>query len=1040
MATATLFIDSYSTFCYVYNKDDVYNLFNKELAVFQYSTRLVKNNKKLQVTKFNDFEISNQACVQFCGFLIPGFLDQKSNADVTCKLSNSHCDVIKTKDGIALRVGNLQYDMIYLLKTFIILVIRDVAWQSGLRMTKINLVMPDLYFQSNPSVILDAINKEFHCQCSMYNLLPFSFCQIRHCIEKNTFSLYINCSDNYLFFSIIEYKSHAVILTQCIRICELSRVTLSLLLLRYFSPLFQMVGDNSSKWFSYFYNYVFDNFMNCSIPIVLRSSDQTYHFQIPSKSILDILSLHQDYGLYCIQKILDQQGLEKNAINHIILCGKNCRNPYYLFLLRQIFPITPISTVDFHSVIQSTSILRPSQASFQCKHYQQPFSMNTFLQNNQRSIDYSIVQTLRKKLEKWLSSSGSSPAVNNPPASVSASSNNQSKENSVPMSSTSNPASIPSTIQSKENSVPIPSANNPSASIPSATNNPSSVSMPSTIQPKGNSVPLSSTNNPVSMPSTIQPKENSVPIPSTTNNPSSIPSTIQPKGNPVPLSLTSNPASIPSISNPSSLSIPSTIQSKGNPSALSIPIDFTYKTNPSSSNSTNPSSLSIPSTIQSKGNPSALSIPIDFTYKTKPSSNSNSTIHNNPASLSIPSTIQSKENPASLSIPSTIQSKESPSSLSIPSTIQPKENPIPMSSISKENPTSLSIPSTSQQSTKTHSLSIPPYSTPTNPASLSIPSTIQPPTKPPVSNPTPPSNPASLSMPSTIQSKTIPLLPTAPTTSNSSCTLSIPLYLKAIRRANLAQMAQNQMASPVSKRQQPSENEHEQSKRAKKCEDGYIHMNDHSVKSISYEGNCINNQLEGVVIHNFPMNFKRIGNYRNEQLDGKAYFLRGEYQIGNGEYINGKLTGKGFVVEDPNTIIQGTFKDGKKEGVCTVFKDNCIMFSGYFVNDMKEGLGKEYNIHGVVYEGNYKNGKRHGHGRLVLENGNVYEGNFVNDIVEGEGELKDKYGHVIHKGLFRNNKFSNGKKIDDNLFVLFCVCCREFEKKQSIDHIIKLLR
>ena len=46
--------------------------------------------------------------------------------------------------------------------------------------------------------------------------------------------------------------------------------------------------------------------------------------------------------------------------------------------------------------------------------------------------------------------------------------------------------------------------------------------------------------------------------------------------------------------------------------------------------------------------------------------------------------------------------------------------------------------------------------------------------------------------------------------------------------------------------------------------------------------------------------------------------------------------------------------------------------------------------------------------------------------------------HSISKGYYC--VIHNGKKIDDNLFVLFCVCCREFEKKQSIDHIIKLLR
>ena len=130
-----------------------------------------------------------------------------------------------------------------------------------------------------------------------------------------------------------------------------------------------------------------------------------------------------------------------------------------------------------------------------------------------------------------------------------------------------------------------------------------------------------------------------------------------------------------------------------------------------------------------------------------------------------------------------------------------------------------------------------------------------------------------------------------------------------------------------------------QSKRIKSYEDGYIQMNDHSIKSVSFEGNCIDNQLEGLVVHHYPMNFKRIGNYRNQKLVGKVFFLRDDYTIGKGEYINGKLTGNGFVVVDNNTIIQGTFKDGKRDGICTVFKNNAVTFSGFFVNNKREGKG-----------------------------------------------------------------------------------------------------
>ena len=157
-----------------------------------------------------------------------------------------------------------------------------------------------------------------------------------------------------------------------------------------------------------------------------------------------------------------------------------------------------------------------------------------------------------------------------------------------------------------------------------------------------------------------------------------------------------------------------------------------------------------------------------------------------------------------------------------------------------------------------------------------------------------------------------------------------------------------------------------------------------------YEGEYNDNgEFHGIGIHLFDQNCIYIGQFENNQYNGKGLLITNEGNSLYGDFVKGECTGMGHL------IIEGQ-----------------LDYEGAFDNNQKHGFGTEKYIDGSVYEGNFSYGEKNGKGKFTFQNGEYYDGNFQNDLYEGDGiyewpEEGRKYEGQFHLGNIEGNGVSS---------------------------------
>ena len=140
------------------------------------------------------------------------------------------------------------------------------------------------------------------------------------------------------------------------------------------------------------------------------------------------------------------------------------------------------------------------------------------------------------------------------------------------------------------------------------------------------------------------------------------------------------------------------------------------------------------------------------------------------------------------------------------------------------------------------------------------------------------------------------------------------------------------------------------------------------------------------------------GEYKNDQKNGngKLYFklLNDTYE---GNFIDNNINGIGIYKWNSGEIYNGNFLNGKMNGKGKYTWPDGGFYEGDYINNIKEGNGKFKWANGKIYEGPFKNGNPNGNG-ILMANNSYYEVNFEN------GEIKGKVVEIEDKKMKKNKK------------------------------------
>ncbi len=153
-----------------------------------------------------------------------------------------------------------------------------------------------------------------------------------------------------------------------------------------------------------------------------------------------------------------------------------------------------------------------------------------------------------------------------------------------------------------------------------------------------------------------------------------------------------------------------------------------------------------------------------------------------------------------------------------------------------------------------------------------------------------------------------------------------------------------------------------------------------TIKGVMKNGRCQGECFVTIVAGS--MEFKYVGELKDNDLDGKGKFTWPDGNEYSGDWFQGKRHGKGKFIWKNGTEYIGDWKDDKSTGKGT-----------YIWTDRDE---KEYS-------GEVKEGKFHGSGVMIYTTGDKYSGSWNYGQKHGKGSYTFKDG-TVYKGIWENDK------------------------------------
>jgi hypothetical protein len=186
---------------------------------------------------------------------------------------------------------------------------------------------------------------------------------------------------------------------------------------------------------------------------------------------------------------------------------------------------------------------------------------------------------------------------------------------------------------------------------------------------------------------------------------------------------------------------------------------------------------------------------------------------------------------------------------------------------------------------------------------------------------------------------------------------------------------------------------------------------------------------------------KYIGEWKDDQFDGKGRLIsingdcyEGDFKSGIiegsgmliskeggynylGEFKNNKFHGKGKIIYDDNTTYEGNFSKGYMEGEGNLLFRDGSYYKGNFNQNRFNGRGK-FNFHdGRKYNGDWKNNTMDGIGKFSWDDDTKYNGEYRNNVREGNGVYS--FGANLYDGHWVNGlPHGEGTLLNDGLRIV----------------------
>ena len=185
---------------------------------------------------------------------------------------------------------------------------------------------------------------------------------------------------------------------------------------------------------------------------------------------------------------------------------------------------------------------------------------------------------------------------------------------------------------------------------------------------------------------------------------------------------------------------------------------------------------------------------------------------------------------------------------------------------------------------------------------------------------------------------------------------------------------------------------------------GVIQFNDGSFYSGTWNSNFKKHGVGSLLMTNGS---KYVGEFNNDNIEGKGYYVDSTGRLYIGEFKNGKANGIGKITceKDPGYSYEGGFKDNLFHGQGTERLQNGNIYIGEFVQGVKEPKGKLIFSEGATYVGDFKKSIIEGKGIFKWKDGRVYEGDFVDNKLNGNGKTTWVDGSY-YEGEYKNDQFN----------------------------------
>ena len=172
-----------------------------------------------------------------------------------------------------------------------------------------------------------------------------------------------------------------------------------------------------------------------------------------------------------------------------------------------------------------------------------------------------------------------------------------------------------------------------------------------------------------------------------------------------------------------------------------------------------------------------------------------------------------------------------------------------------------------------------------------------------------------------------------------------------------------------------------------------------------YNGNFLRGKEHGFGTLALPNGTKYRGNFLHGIKSGHGVMFWKD-RIYDGNWLEGKPYGQGRVVWSNGTVFTGKLQNGKFHGSGVYVWPSGKKFVGRWNIGAKTGHGFETWPSGKKYDGQYKNGCKEGYGTMTW-GASTYCGGFKNNKRSGRGILTDDKGHVVHCGLWKDDRPCN---------------------------------